>query len=728
MKLKRQVSYRPELVDEGIELSVRHLKQYFSFGHGRNAFKTKAVHDVSFDIKKGECFGLVGESGCGKTTTGRSLIKLYHITSGSIYFEGYRISAGRRWNDKEIKWSRIKGRNKIKELRHEYDAKIAEEADAAKKKELAKQRDEEIKAIQVRVKEIKKEQKEAIAQIKYDNKHCDKKLMSKMQMIFQDPVDSLDPRMTVEDIIQEGLRIQGEHNRYANSKKVAEVLERVGLIPEYASRYPHEFSGGQRQRIGIARALIMKPQFLICDEPISALDVSIRAQIINLLNDLKEEMGLTIMFIAHDLSVVKYFCDRIGVMYFGQLVELATSDELFKHPLHPYTNALLSAIPKPDPISEKKRQRIVYKPQEVHDYSVEKPELTEIVPGHWVLANKPELEKYKETIAKLDKEAAKQKKNSKEADALSAKEEKARQAAEAKKAEEQKKAIEAALLAQEEARKAEEAKKVEKPQEAKPAEEDSKESKKEAKAKAKEEAKKAKLEAKEAKKAEKAALKEAKKDKPSKEEKAQKAAQEAKAEEEARKAEEEKARKEAEANRKQREKEAKERAELKARRQELLKEVRKPHRTGKEDIPAMFKGQSKKDEPSVTEKEMISQLRRYRPEDDQPALFKEREPDYYDTLPMFRDKQEPKVEIIVEPAPVVKPVEEEVNAPKLKSQKGLFVYETKEGKFAIKQTGEEKLVGEFHSEDEALKYAKALKRVNGVAVKVRGKDNRIYAL
>lgn len=413
MKLKREVTYRPELVDQGIELSVRHLKQYFSFGHGKNAFKTKAVHDVSFDIMKGECFGLVGESGCGKTTTGRSLIRLYHITSGSIYFEGYRISAGKRWNEKEIKWSRVKGNQKIKELCHDYKLKIEAESDEAKKETLQKELDAKVKEIRDHVLEIKNEQKEQIAQIKYDNKHVDRKLMSKMQMIFQDPVDSLDPRMTVEDIIQEGLKIQGEHNRFANSQKVAEVLERVGLIPEYASRYPHEFSGGQRQRIGIARALVMNPQFLICDEPISALDVSIRAQIINLLNELKEEMGLTILFIAHDLSVVKYFCDRIGVMYFGQLVELASSDELFKHPLHPYTNALLSAIPKPDPISEKKRQRIVYKPQEVHDYSVDKPELVEIVPGHFVLANKAELKQYKEKIAELDKKTSSKTKKTK---------------------------------------------------------------------------------------------------------------------------------------------------------------------------------------------------------------------------------------------------------------------------------------------------------------------------
>ncbi|MBQ0009145.1 MAG: ATP-binding cassette domain-containing protein [Firmicutes bacterium] len=263
----------------------------------------------------------------------------------------------------------------------------------------------EIDEIIANRKKVVKEQKEIIKQINFDNKHVDKKLMSKMQMIFQDPVDSLDPRMTVEDIIQEGLHIQGQHNKFANSKKVAEVLEKVGLIPEYASRYPHEFSGGQRQRIGIARALVMNPSFLICDEPISALDVSIRAQIINLLNDLKEEMGLTIMFIAHDLSVVKYFCDRIAVMYFGEMVELATSEELFKHPLHPYSQALLSAIPKPDPLTEKSRKRIVYNPRTAHDYSKEKPTLQEIVPGHFILANSEEMEKYRAQIKELDKKA-----------------------------------------------------------------------------------------------------------------------------------------------------------------------------------------------------------------------------------------------------------------------------------------------------------------------------------
>ena len=394
---KRTVTYLPELVDNNIELSVRHLKQFFKFGHGKNAFVTKAVHDISFDIKKGECFGLVGESGCGKTTTGRTLIRLYKATSGSVYFKGYRIVAGNRWNEKEIKWKRIKTRKKIKEIRAEMDKKtrgLSDEDAFPIKTPYLKQIDE----LEANLEALIKEQKEKIAQHNYDSAHVDKKLMSKMQMIFQDPVDSLDPRMTVEDIIQEGLHIQGQYNRFENSQKVKEALIKVGLLPEYASRYPHEFSGGQRQRIGIARALIMNPDFLICDEPISALDVSIRAQIINLLNNLKDEMGLTIMFIAHDLSVVKYFCDRIAVMYFGNIVELASSDELFKHPLHPYTKALLSAIPKPDPLSEKERKRFVYVPSKEHDYSKEAPSLVEITPGHFVMANSEELEKYREML------------------------------------------------------------------------------------------------------------------------------------------------------------------------------------------------------------------------------------------------------------------------------------------------------------------------------------------
>jgi oligopeptide transport system ATP-binding protein len=403
------VSFKRDLAFSDTLLSVRHLKMFFPMGQHS---KLKAVHDVSFDIKKGECFGLVGESGCGKTTTGRSIIRLYHITSGSVYFKGYRINAGCRWNEKEIKWTIIRGKNRIKELRQKEKAEIADMGNSTLEQ---KQQIEKVKAdfqkqidtINQHTKFVIDQQQRKIQQIKYDDDHVDRKLMSKMQMIFQDPIDSLDPRMTVEDIIQEGLKIQGYRNKAENHQKACQVLEEVGLIPDYCSRYPNEFSGGQRQRIGIARAIVMNPEFLICDEPISALDVSIRAQIINLLNDLKEHHGLTLMFIAHDLSVVKYFCDRIAVMYFGEMVEMAPSDELFAHPLHPYTRALLSAIPKPDPLSEKKRKRIVYNPAKEHDYSKEKPTFQEILPGHYVLANSVEIARYQDMIKADDVKNAK---------------------------------------------------------------------------------------------------------------------------------------------------------------------------------------------------------------------------------------------------------------------------------------------------------------------------------
>jgi oligopeptide transport system ATP-binding protein len=224
------------------------------------------------------------------------------------------------------------------------------------------------------------------------------KLITQIQMIFQDPIASLDPRMTVRDIIAEGLVINGITDKDYINEKVYEILETVGLVREHADRYPHEFSGGQRQRIGIARAVVMQPEMIIADEPISALDVSIQAQVINLLNDLRERLGLTIMFIAHDLSVVKYFSDRIGVMYFGKMVELADSDELFKNPLHPYTKSLLSAIPLPDPIYEKQRTRIHYNPIAEHDYSVDTPSFREITPGHFVYCNDAEEQKYKQMV------------------------------------------------------------------------------------------------------------------------------------------------------------------------------------------------------------------------------------------------------------------------------------------------------------------------------------------
>ena len=228
------------------------------------------------------------------------------------------------------------------------------------------------------------------------------KITNKIQMIFQDPISSLNPRMTVREIIAEGLKIRGIHDKDVIDKKVIEVLNMVGLLPEHASRYPHEFSGGQRQRIGIARAIVMEPELIIADEPISALDVSIQAQVVNLLNDIRHQMGLSILFIAHDLSVVKYFSDRIGVMYFGRMVELASSEELFKHPLHPYTKSLISAIPLPDPHYERERKRIAYNPALVHNYVEDKPSFQEVCPNHFVYCNKQEFEKYRKEIEEID--------------------------------------------------------------------------------------------------------------------------------------------------------------------------------------------------------------------------------------------------------------------------------------------------------------------------------------
>ena len=271
-------------------LQVEHLKQYFpAGGMGKNRKFVKAVDDVSFFVNKGETLGLVGESGCSKTTTGRSILRLYEPTGGKITFDDNVI---------------LDVENKVK-----------------------------------------------VDMLPY---------RQKMQMVFQDPYASLDPRMTVGDIVGEAIDI---HKLAANKKerhdRIISMLEKVGLNSEHANRYPHEFSGGQRQRVGIARALAVNPQFIVCDEPISALDVSIQAQVVNMFEELQEQMGLTYLFIAHDLSVVKHISDRIGVMYLGKMVELADSYELVARSLHPYTKSLISAIPIADPIKARASKRIV---------------------------------------------------------------------------------------------------------------------------------------------------------------------------------------------------------------------------------------------------------------------------------------------------------------------------------------------------------------------------------
>lgn len=318
-------------------LEVKHLSHYFDKG------KFLALDDVNFSINKGEVFGLVGESGSGKTTTGRCIIKLLKISDGEIFFKGERISAGTFSLEKQLREAKKVGdAGKIAELKKEIDAR-KNDTKNCDKIWLEKNSAASAKA-------SASENSSASAGAKASTR-----LSTKIQMIFQDPVASLDPRMTVREIVAEGLRIGGERDEKIITQKVAEVLRTVGLRPEHADRYPHEFSGGQRQRIGIARVLVVEPELIIADEPVSALDVSIRAQIINLLDDIRKKMGVTILFVAHDLSVVKYFCDRIAVMYKGKIVETNTSDELFKNPQHEYTKKLLSSIPLPDPSQAKLR-------------------------------------------------------------------------------------------------------------------------------------------------------------------------------------------------------------------------------------------------------------------------------------------------------------------------------------------------------------------------------------
>ncbi|MGM0921838.1 MAG: ABC transporter ATP-binding protein [Bacillota bacterium] len=306
-------------------LEVKNLKQHFNVG---KVNEVKAVDNISFDIYKGETLGLVGESGCGKSTTGRSIIRLYDATDGEVKFNGVNVHG-----------------------------------------------------------------KKSKSELKTFNR--------KMQMIFQDPYASLNPRMKVSDVIAEGIDIHGlAKSDKERMERVYELLETVGLNREHANRFPHEFSGGQRQRIGIARALAVDPDFIIADEPISALDVSIQAQVVNLMKKLQKEKGLTYLFIAHDLSMVKYISDRIGVMYFGKLVELADAEELYNNPIHPYTQALLSAIPLPDPDYERTRVRKKYDPAQ-HQYTEgDAPQFREVKPGHFVMCSEAEFKQYKTLYAK----------------------------------------------------------------------------------------------------------------------------------------------------------------------------------------------------------------------------------------------------------------------------------------------------------------------------------------
>lgn len=304
--------------NDEVLLSIKNLKQYFNAGKKN---EVRAIENISFDIYKGETLGLVGGSGCGKSTTGKSIIKLNDITSGEILYEGIDIQ-------------------KIR-----------------KRKDLLK-------------------------------------FNKKIQMIFQDPYASLNPRLKVMDIVAEGIDIHHlATDKRDRKKRVYDLLETVGLSKEHANRYPHEFSGGQRQRIGIARALAVEPEFIIADEPISALDVSIQAQVVNLLLKLQRERGITFLFIAHDLSMVKYISDRIAVMHFGKIVEIGPAEEIYQNPLHDYTKSLLSAIPQPDPESERSRKRFSYIHDEANNHLRQ---LHEIRPQHFVFSTEEEAAQLRE--------------------------------------------------------------------------------------------------------------------------------------------------------------------------------------------------------------------------------------------------------------------------------------------------------------------------------------------
>ena len=397
--LKKEFEHSTDdlLVPKDVVLEVRHLSMYFPINVG--LFKTKllkAVDDVSFSVKRGETIGLVGESGCGKTTLGRTILMLYKPTAGQIVFNGQRINPGTKTDIEEV--------NKKKQETLEFIDGLKKQLENAKaKNEPVEEFVHKIDLANKRVERLER----TLARMTAGKKHykkLTKEFRKHAQMVFQDPYSSLDPRMTVEDIIAEPLDAHKVcKTKEERHRRVEELLKQVGLSSEHATRYAHEFSGGQRQRIGIARSLALNPEFIVCDEPVSALDVSIQAQVINTFKELQDQLHLTYLFVAHNLLVVRHISDRIAVMYLGHIVEFAGSDELFEHPMHPYTISLLSAIPVPDPKIAKNNKRIIMQgdiPSPLNapsgcpfrtrcsrctDHCAKtRPELKEISPGHQV--------------------------------------------------------------------------------------------------------------------------------------------------------------------------------------------------------------------------------------------------------------------------------------------------------------------------------------------------------
>lgn len=384
-------------IKKDVVLQVRHLSMHFPVNVG--LFKTKklkAVDDISFQIHRGETIGLVGESGCGKTTLGRTILQLYSPTGGEIAFNGTRVNPPTKLDFVEVTKKKEEAKSKIDEINKQIiEANSKKEDLSSLNKELAHWQ-ARYDDVVLTLEKMRKHKREYRALLKDFRKHA--------QMVFQDPYSSLDPRMTVEDIIAEPL---DTHKLYQTKeerhKRVIELMQMVGLSSEHVTRYAHEFSGGQRQRIGIARSLALNPELIICDEPVSALDVSVQAQVINTFKELQEKLDLTYIFISHNLLVVRYVSDRIAVMYLGHIVEFATSDELFKNPLHPYTKSLLSAIPVSDPKIAKVNKREIINgdipsplnapsgcpfrtrcPKATEKCSLSRPELVEIKPGHQV--------------------------------------------------------------------------------------------------------------------------------------------------------------------------------------------------------------------------------------------------------------------------------------------------------------------------------------------------------